>query len=397
MLLGLIGWLESAGYKVPHFWLYYSTRMMLACLTAFVLWMLLGPWFIKKLYEWKVGQKIRMEECPLLGQLHEKKKETPTMGGALTLIIISFCGFLWMDLTHLYTWLLFAGTWVLGGLGAYDDFLKLKWKDTRGVSPRKKMRVQLGLGLAIAAILLIPQMESIIPLHFPKALDMSFQSTSTGAWLTTSQMQHLLYIPCFKLPLEVPFTWIMLICLMGFFCFVITGSSNSVNLTDGLDGLASGTIILSAMCLTVAAFISNHQELTGYLNWLYIEGSGEVAIFLSALIGASIGFLWFNCAPAQVFMGDTGSLGMGGALGIAAILLRREFFFAIASGIFVFEAISVIVQVYSMRRYKKRVFLCTPIHHHFEYKGWAETKVVIRFWIVAGILALVALMTIKLQ
>jgi phospho-N-acetylmuramoyl-pentapeptide-transferase len=179
---------------------------------------------------------------------------------------------------------------------------------------------------------------------------------------------------------------------------VITGTSNAVNLTDGLDGLAAGTLVMSAGVLALFAFLSNNLEMSRYLNILYVEGSGEIAIFLSAMIGACLGFLWYNGYPAQVFMGDTGSLALGGILGLSAVLLRREFLLALCGGIFVVEALSVILQVLSFRyRNKKRVFLCSPLHHHFEYKGWPETKVVLRFWIIALILGLIAIISLKIQ
>lgn len=412
VFLLLIELLGQQGIRVPHLLHNYSTRMILACISSLVIWLWLGPRFIKKLYEWRIGQKIRMEECPMLGQLHEKKKETPTMGGVLILSAMSVSAFLWMDWTHLYTWVLVVGSVILGLIGSYDDFLKLKWKNPKGLSARKKLVGQLAIGLIISGFILSDLPASYVPLKYPKGYELSSVAThrNTGQHfkdappigsishaISTSHIQHLIYVPGVKKPFELPQTWWAKCFLACFICFIICGSSNAVNLTDGLDGLAAGGLIQSALCLALAAFISNHVHFSNYLNWLYIEGSGEVAIFLMALVGACVGFLWFNCHPAQVFMGDTGSLGLGGALGIAAVLLRRELFFGIASGLFIIETLSVIIQVWSFKRRQARVFLCAPLHHHFEYKGWAETKVVTRFWIIGLLFGMLALITIKLQ
>jgi phospho-N-acetylmuramoyl-pentapeptide-transferase len=212
--------------------------------------------------------------------------------------------------------------------------------------------------------------------------------------LTTQEYARLLYIPFFKDPVLVFPT----ILSFFFILFVITGSSNAVNLTDGLDGLAAGCLVMCSMVLALFAFLSNHIELARYLNILYIVGSGEIAVYLFTLAGAALGFLWYNGYPAQVFMGDTGSLALGGILGVSAVLLRREVILAIAGAIFVAEALSVILQVLSYRyRNKKRIFLCAPLHHHFEYKGWPETKVVVRFWIISLLFAIISVASLKLQ
>lgn len=222
-------------------------------------------------------------------------------------------------------------------------------------------------------------------------------SSQPAKTLTLKEYASRLYIPFFKEPLLI-FTGTS-IFIMGFLIFfVITGSSNATNLTDGLDGLASGCLIMVASCLAFIAFVSNHINIARYLNILYVEGSGEIAIYLCALIGACLGFLWYNGHPAQVFMGDTGSLTLGGILGVAAVLLKREFLLGIVGGVLVAEALSVILQVASYKlRNKKRVFLCAPLHHHFEYKGWPETKVVIRFWIVSLLLAIIGIASLKFQ
>ena len=393
---------DFLGLKVPLAFEYYSTRMMLAAITSVVISIFLGPRFIKKLYELKIGQPIRMEECPLLGQLHEKKKDTPTMGGALILFSMLVSMFLWMDWQHVFTLILFIVTISLGFLGAYDDFLKLKYKNAKGLSGRKKLLVQGGIAALIALYLLCPPVTEAVHVGkwFQPPVVKEQVKNERAEGLSTVPVQEYasrLYIPFFKDPV-VTFSGIFLAFAAIFIVCVITGSSNGVNLTDGLDGLAAGCLIMVAGCLALIAFISNNVDLAGYLNILYIEGSGEIAIYLSAFVGACIGFLWYNGYPAQVFMGDTGSLALGGIIGVCAVLLKREFLLALIGGIFVAETASVILQVASYKfRNKKRIFLCSPLHHHFEYKGWPETKVVIRFWIVGLLLAIAGLTSLKFQ
>jgi len=406
---------DNFGIKVPLAFEYYSTRMMLAAITALVLSIFLGPRFIKKLYELKIGQSIRMEECPLLGQLHEKKKDTPTMGGVLILFSMLVSMFLWMDLTHIFTLILLLTTLVLGALGARDDYLKLKYKNTKGISGRKKLLIQGLLAGLIAIYLLVPSMADlmhvgswfeppIIKEHLSTILQDSSNvghqvqmPQSSVEQISLSDSASRIYLPFFKDPI-LSLTGVFGIIAFILIVCVIVGSSNAVNLTDGLDGLAAGCLIMVASCLACIAFISNHIDLAGYLNILYIEGSGEIGIYLCAFVGACIGFLWYNGYPAQVFMGDTGSLALGGVLGVSAVLLKREFLLAIIGGIFVAETLSVILQVGSYKlRNKKRIFLCTPLHHHFEYKGWPETKVVVRFWIVGLLLAIIGMASLKFQ
>lgn len=412
MIFFIMDLLRGASWiKVPMVFEYYSTRMMLAAITSVIISIFLGPSFIKKLYELKIGQTIRTEDCPLLGKLHEKKKDTPTMGGALILFSMLISLFLWMDLQHVFTLILFLTTIVLGVLGACDDYLKLKYKNTKGISGKSKLVVQMALGLVLAFYLLYPPMtkavqvgdwyqppvvkEQIHPKNSVK--DKAEGESVVQAAIPLKDFASRLYIPFFKGSI-VQFSGIFLILGALFIMCVVAGSSNAVNLTDGLDGLAAGCLIMVASCLALIAFISNNLDLANHLNILYIEGSGEIAIYLSAFVGACIGFLWYNGYPAQVFMGDTGSLALGGIIGVSAVLLKREFLLAIIGGIFVAEALSVILQVASYKlRNKKRIFLCAPLHHHFEYKGWPETKVVIRFWIVGLILAIFGLVSLKFQ
>jgi phospho-N-acetylmuramoyl-pentapeptide-transferase len=417
MIFLLLEWLKSQlGLKIPAVFSYYSTRMMLAAITALLISIFVGPRFIKKLYELKIGQPIRMEECPLLGQLHHKKKDTPTMGGLLILFSMTVAMLLWMDLTHIFTLILLLTTLFLGCIGAYDDYLKLKYKNAKGLSAKKKLLLQGFFSALVALYLLSPMVTQTIKMGdwFAPPLikeKLSYKVNSNDAaepeivekesfqqhFLSLKEYASRVYFPFFKDPVVI-FSGFFTILAALFIMFVITGCSNAVNLTDGLDGLAAGCLIMVASCLALIAFISNHVNLASYLNILYIEGSGEIAIYLSAMIGACLGFLWYNGHPAQVFMGDTGSLALGGIIGVAAVLLRREFLLAIIGGIFVAETISVIIQVTSYKlRNKKRVFLCTPLHHHFEYKGWPETKIVLRFWIIGLLLAIVGIASLKFQ
>ena len=408
MLLLLVDFLRDLGWKIPFAFTYFSSRMILAAATALLLTIVLGPRFIKKLYEMKIGQSIRSAmDCPLLAELHGKKKDTPTMGGVLILSSMTISLFLWMDLTNVFTWILFFTTVVLGVLGGRDDYLKLRYKNSKGLKARKKMICQVGFSALIALYLLCPTLTKALSgerfFKAPTAKEQIVQPREgrrplvTAKILQTDEYITRIYVPFFKDPICVLDGWLKIVAFL-FILVVITGSSNAVNLTDGLDGLASGCLVMVSLVLGVFAFLSNHIDLARYLNILYIEGSGEIAVYLLTLAGASLGFLWYNGYPAQVFMGDTGSLALGGILGVSSVLLCRELLLAFAGAIFVAEALSVILQVVSYRyRNKKRIFLCAPLHHHFEYKGWPETKVVIRFWIISLLFAIIAISSLKLQ
>ncbi|HEX2578789.1 MAG TPA: phospho-N-acetylmuramoyl-pentapeptide-transferase [Rhabdochlamydiaceae bacterium] len=399
MLLILFTYLTSLGWKIPAAFSYSSTRMMLAALTALLVTIFLGPRCIKRLYELKTGQSIRVEDCPMLAQLHEKKKNTPSMGGVLILFSIFIALLFWMDLTNVFTVIFLLTIFWLGGIGAYDDYLKLKYKNSKGLNGKKKLLAQIAFAAAIGIYGMVPGIaencqvgKELIP---PTAKE-QIQSVAP-VQLSTSEYMTQYYIPFLKDPV-IQLTGGLTILGILITIFVITGSSNAVNLTDGLDGLAAGCVVLVAGVLALVAFFSNNIEMSRYLNILYIEGAGEIAVFLSATMGACLGFLWFNGYPAQVFMGDTGSLALGGILGVAAVLLRREVLLALVGGIFVAETLSVILQVASYKlRDKKRIFLCAPLHHHFEYKGWPETKVVLRFWIVGLLLAVIGAISLKIQ
>lgn len=407
MLLFFLQFLNSLwGIKLPAVFAYSSTRMLCAAITTLLLTIFLGPRFIKKLYELKTGQSIRVEDCPMLARLHEKKKETPSMGGILMLSSMVVALLLWMDLKSSFTLILLITTIWLGLLGGYDDYLKMRFKNSKGLRARNKFGLQLLLGLLVALYLFWPSATKALQMgnwFVPPVAKEQIQIASEGKVdyvtrsLSTQDYMSRYFLPFKKNPLFV-LAGAGLILGVIFTVFVVAGASNAVNLTDGLDGLASGILVLVAGVFALFAFLSNNIEMARYLNILYIEGSGEIAVFLSALIGACLGFLWYNGYPAQVFMGDTGSIALGGILGVSAVLLRREFLLALAGGIFVAEALSVILQVGSYKlRNKKRIFLCAPLHHHFEYKGWPETKVVLRFWIIGLVLAMIAIISLKLQ
>ncbi len=394
--------------KIPSAFVYSSTRMLLATLTSLFVTILLGPWFIKKLYELKTGQSIRVDDCPLLVELHQKKKETPTMGGILILFSMVVSLILWMDLKSSFTLILFITTLWLGLLGGYDDYLKLKYKNSKGLSAKKKFILQNLLGALIALYLFCPPLTKALgsggwftpPVAKEQITIVKKESGRVeyaGVTLSTRGYMSRYFLPCVKDPVVI-LKGAGIIFGILFTTFVITGSSNGVNLTDGLDGLASGCLVMVAGVLGLFAFLANNLEMARYLNVIYIEQSGEIAVYMFAMIGACLGFLWYNGYPAQVFMGDTGSLSLGGIIGVSAILLRREVLFALVGGIFVVETLSVILQVGSYKlRNKRRIFLCTPLHHHFEYKGWPETKIVLRFWIVSLILAIFGIASLKFQ
>lgn len=395
MLLFLITFFrEGLGIKIPMVFEYCSTRMALAAITSFTVTLIFGKFFIKKLYEWKIGDRVRSEDCPLLGELHRNKNDTPTMGGILILFALIVSLLLWMDLKSSFTLILLITTLAIGSLGGVDDYLKLRYKNKRGVSGRKKFFIQGAFSFFVALYLLWDPMSNFF--HFEGWFQPPQAKTEFGP-LSVKEYAARLYVPFFK-QYMVQFSGLGLLLMALLIAFVIAGASNAVNLTDGLDGLATGTVMLAACAFSLIAFVSNHLDFSRYLHILYIEGSSEIAIYLAALAGACLGFLWYNGHPAQVFMGDTGSLTMGAILGVSAVLLKRELLLSIIGGVFVIEALSVMLQVGSYKlRNKKRVFLCSPLHHHFEYKGWAETKVVLRFWIIGLLLAIIGIATLKFQ
>ncbi len=389
----------SCGWKLPAAFSYSSTRMILAAITTLVLTIFLGPRVIKKLYEMKVGQSIRVEDCPLLAELHKKKKETPAMGGVLILASMLVALFLWMDWTCSFTWILCITTVWLGWIGGVDDYLKMKYRNTKGLSPRRKLVAQMLLATILGAYLVVPGVATWVQENVgidPPVAKQYVQQDKMMQTLSSQEYIGRYYVPFYKDPVCLLKGAGLSFAFVGIL-FMVMGSSNAVNLTDGLDGLASGCLVMVALVFAIIAFLSNHVDVARYLNILYIEKSGEVGIYLCALMGACLGFLWYNGYPAQVFMGDTGSLALGGIIGVSALLLRKEVLLAIVGGIFVAEALSVIIQVGSYKLRHKRVFLCSPLHHHFEYKGWPETKVVLRFWIIGFVLGMLGLLSLKMQ
>jgi phospho-N-acetylmuramoyl-pentapeptide-transferase len=341
---------------------YITFRSAYAAVTAFLLALLLGPWFIAKLRAWGAVKHVR-QEGP---QTHHGKAGTPTMGGLLLLAAIGISTLLWADLGSVEVRIALASTFWLGGLGFLDDYLQVVRGQPKGLVGRAKIVGQVTLGLGVAAVVLL-------------TLDRGEFATATTLPFFKERMIDLrfLYVP--------------------FVVLAITGFSNAVNLTDGLDGLAIGSVAFAAAAFAGLSYLSGHSRFAEYLQILYLPGTGELAVFCAALFGASLGFLWYNGHPAEVFMGDTGSLALGGALAIVSILLKMELILVVAGGLFVAEAASVVLQVGSYKLRGKRIFRMAPIHHHFELLGWPESKVVVRFWIVASLLALLSLSTLKLR
>ena len=341
---------------------YLTVRTGLAMFTSFLVVFIVGTPFINFFSARQITDPIR-EDGP--DDHIVKKIGTPTMGGVLILLGLFLSVLFWCDLSNPFIWTLifFAGSF--GILGAYDDFKKVKLGNSKGASFKFKISIQI-----IIAIL--------------------------GTLILTNYSDHSdltnLYFPFFK-DLFINLGWFFI----PFSVFIIVGSSNAVNLTDGLDGLATVPVILVATCFALISYVTGNIVFSDYLHISYIEGVGEVAVFLGSVIGACLGFLWFNAPPAKIFMGDTGSLALGGSLGAVGIITKHEIVLAITGGLFVLEAVSVIVQVFSYKLTGKRVFKMAPIHHHFEKKGWAESTVVIRFWIISIILAMIGLATLKLR
>lgn len=346
-------------YSFLNVFKYITFRTFGAGITAVLLSMLIGPAFIRFLKRKQMGQAIR-DDGP---QSHLSKKGTPTMGGGLILLSISLATLLWADLSNTKVWVALFTTLGCGMVGFLDDYLKVIRKNPKGLSSRHKM---VGL-LTVAGLAAWVLFTSELP---PQTLKFPFFKS----WELELGM---LFIP-----------WAIL---------VIVGASNAVNLTDGLDGLAVGPTITTAATFLVLAYSAGHIKIAEYLQIPYIPGAGELSIFLAAVAASCLGFLWFNTYPAQIFMGDIGALALGGALGVVAVITKNEFLLALCGGIFVLEALSVMAQVVSFKTTGKRVFRMAPIHHHFELKGWPEPKVIVRFWIISILLALVTLSTLKLR
>ena len=340
---------------------YITLRTILAVLTALVISFVVGPGMIRRLSAYKIGQTVR-DDGP---QSHLSKAGTPTMGGALILVAVAIATLLWADLSNRYVWIVLLTTLAFGAVGMVDDYKKLVLKDARGLAARWKYLWQSVFGAAAAYAL--------------------YATAATPA-------ETQLFLPFFKDFVIDMGPWFMVLTY-----FVIVGSSNAVNLTDGLDGLAILPTVLVAGALGVFAYTSGHATISQYLLIPQLQGVGELAVFCGALVGAGLGFLWFNAYPAQVFMGDVGALALGAALGVLAVAVRQEVTLFIMGGVFVIETVSVIMQVASFKLTGRRIFRMAPLHHHFELKGWPEPRVIVRFWIITVILVLVGLASLKLR
>ncbi|WP_428633254.1 phospho-N-acetylmuramoyl-pentapeptide-transferase [Sedimenticola sp.] len=360
MLLYLTEYLSQfySGFNVFQ---YLTLRTILGALSALAISLLIGPYFIRKLSYHQVGQFVR-DDGP---ESHLSKAGTPTMGGTLLLVAVAVSTLLWANLNNRYVWVVILVTLFFGLIGFYDDYKKLVLKDSRGLSARYKYLWQSVVGAGAAYALystasLPAETQLIIPFVKSVVIDM-------GPWFV----------------------------LLSY--FVIVGTSNAVNLTDGLDGLAIMPTVLVSGALGIFAYASGHAQIASYLLIPHLPGVGEMVIFCSALVGAGLGFLWFNAYPAQVFMGDVGALALGAALGVVAVIVRQELVLLIMGGVFVMETVSVMLQVASFKLTGRRIFRMAPLHHHFELKGWPEPRVIVRFWIITVILVLIGLASLKIR
>lgn len=339
---------------------YISFRSAYAAVTALLISFMFGPRVIRMLTKLKLGQEVR-NDGP---ETHLSKAGTPTMGGVLIVLSVTFSVIMWQDLSEFYTWVTLIALIGFGILGFLDDYLKISRKSSEGLRSGLKLWGQLIVSTIIMVVLYIYKNDH-----------------------TT-----LLYLPFFKNPvLDMGMLYI------PFGVFMLVGFSNAVNLTDGLDGLATGLMIIALIAFTVIAYLSGHAVFSDYLQIPFLKGSGELTVVTFAMLGACIGFLWFNCHPSELMMGDTGSLSMGGFIATLALILKKEILLVIIGGVFVIETVSVMIQVYSFKKTGKRVFKMAPLHHHFELSGWAESKVVTRFWILGGMFAILGLSTLKIQ
>jgi phospho-N-acetylmuramoyl-pentapeptide-transferase len=366
----------------PHFGIlrlfsYITFRTAFASLTALFMSILLGPWLIRKLREFQIGQYIR-EEGP---KSHQKKAGTPTMGGVLIVISIVVPALLWTNLRNPYVWVSLFGLLSFGGIGFYDDYTKVRRMRNLGLTGRRKFLLQVFAALVIMLMLL--------GLHARNAYSTEINMPFFKSFRPNMLIDAFLTSP-FTYPLAFLFFFLFLV-------IVIVGSANGVNLTDGLDGLAIGLMVIASGAMTVLTYVSGHQQFANYLEIARLPGASELTIFCGAMTGASLGFLWYNAHPAQIFMGDVGSLSLGGALAVVAVLIKQEILLVFIGGVFLIENLSVMLQVGSFKLRGKRIFKMAPIHHHFEALGWHEAKIIARFWIIGLVLALFALTTLKLR
>ena len=354
---------------------YITVRTAFAGLTALLLMLVLGPWVIRRLKEFQVGQYIREE-----GPDHGHKAGTPTMGGVLILVCIVVPALLWTNLTNRFLWLALFALLAYGAIGFADDYQKVVRRQNLGLRARTKLGLQVGIAVLIAAALLslrngMYSTEILFPFFKQLRPDLVVDS-----WLDGGLVYALAVLP-----------------FVIFIVLVLVGSSNAVNLTDGLDGLAIGCVTIAGAALTALTYVSGHARFAEYLDLSKIPQVAELTVFCGAMTGAGLGFLWYNAHPAEIFMGDVGSLALGGAIATVAVIIKQEILLFFIGGIFVVEALSVILQVASFQLRGKRIFLMAPLHHHFELKGWTESKIIIRFWIVALVFALFSLSTLKLR
>lgn len=378
MLYELINWLEI-NYEPPGFgaFEFITTRAAIAAAMALFISIMIGRQIIKWLEHMQLREVIR-EDIGL--DNHLGKAHTPTMGGLIILLAILIPALLWMPMDSIYTWMIILVTLILGIVGFVDDYIKVVKKDKSGLSGRLKVAGQVSVGLLLGCTLYF----------WPEFQD--FNTLSTVPFLKSVNIDYAI--------LGEALGWVIYIPMV---VFVITAVSNATNLTDGLDGLAAGTSAIAGLILGIFAYVSGRTDFSSFLNIMYLPGSGELTIFCASLVGGCMGFLWYNTYPASVFMGDTGSLALGGAFGALGLMLHKELLLPIVCGIFFIETISVIIQTtyfkYTRKKYGegRRVFLMTPIHHHFEKKGWPESKIVVRFWIIAVLLGILSLLTLKLR
>jgi phospho-N-acetylmuramoyl-pentapeptide-transferase len=348
--------------------LYVTFRAIAAAVTAFLLTLIFGNFIIRRLIALKLGQPIRgAAEVHRLAELHGGKQGTPTMGGVLVIGSVFVSSLIWARLDNRFVWLVLFCMVYLGALGFADDYLKVTKKKSDGISGRIKLVFQIALALIVTAVFLTSPLLEV-------------QARS-------------LYVPFVKAPVIANMGWFTFV----FFLLIIVGSSNAVNLTDGLDGLAIGCTITVAFAYALLSYAAGNFRIAEYLQVPFYPFAGELTVVCSALIGAGLGFLWFNCFPAKVFMGDTGSLSIGGMIGVVAICCKQELLLVVVGGVFVIEAVSVILQVMSFKLTGKRIFVMSPLHHHFELTGWKENTVIVRFWILSIIFALLGLATLKLR
>ena len=392
MLLSLAQWLQSISpeYGYLRVFQYLTFRAVMAALTALLIGLMAGPAVIRKLAELKIGQPIRGYGV----EAHLSKSGTPTMGGVLILLSIAFSTLMWVDLSNRFVWIVLAVTLGFGAIGWVDDWRKVVNKDPEGMRSREKYLWQSVIGL-LAALYLVFSISEVSNL---RVLELFYSWVRSGFDVNLPPKAGLL-LPFFK---EISYP----LGVLGFVILtylVIVGSSNAVNLTDGLDGLAIMPVVMVGSALGVFAYVAGSAVYSKYLFFPHIPGAGELLIFCAAIAGAGLAFLWFNTHPAQVFMGDVGALGLGAALGTIAVIVRQEIVLAIMGGIFVAEALSVMLQVtyfkYTKRKYGegRRILKMAPLHHHFEKSGWKETQVVVRFWIITMLLCLIGLSTLKLR